>query len=144
MMMMNPRTAVTAAVVLMGAIATERIAPAQQPAQVVLSGTWELKADDGRSGVIVLRPDGTLTASSSSGDVALPDYHGHWFILANNGVRYHLEFAKERGEAAAYQVTLLLTCSDAFTVVETIKGGVPIRDQQRFVRVAPFAAGPGR
>jgi hypothetical protein len=115
--------------------------PAPLSPQARLEGVWELKADDGRTGRMTLRVDGTITASSASGDSKLPDYNGRWFLLAADGDLYSLEFAKEQGEPGAYRVKLVMTCWDAFTLVETVKGGVPIRDQQRFVRLVPSEPG---
>jgi hypothetical protein len=111
--------------------------PPFRPARDRLVGVWELKADDGRTGRLTLRADGTLTAASTAGESELPDYNGRWSLLAADGDRYRLEVAHEQGAADADRVTLLLTSSDAFTLVETVKGGTPIRDQQRFVRVPP-------
>jgi hypothetical protein len=106
-----------------------------------LAGAWELRADDGRTGRLILRADGTLTASSTTGDSPLADYNGKWFLLDEDGDRYVLEFSRERGGLDGYKVTLLLTNPDAFTLIETVKGGLPIRDFQRFVRAAgPSAA----
>jgi hypothetical protein len=105
-----------------------------------LFGVWELRADDGRSGRLLLRPDGTLTASSTAGDSPLPDYNGKWFLLDEDGDRYVIEFGREHGAFDGYKVTLVLTNPDAFTLVETVKGTSPIRDYQRFVRAT--AGGP--
>jgi hypothetical protein len=102
-----------------------------------LYGAWDLRADDGRTGRLVLRPDGTLTASSTAGDSPLPDYSGNWYLLEEDGDRYVLEFGRERGGLDGYKVTLEVTCPDAFTLTETVKGGVPLKDYQRFVRATP-------
>ena len=48
-----------------------------------------------------------------------------------------LEFGRERGGLDGYKVTLEVTCPDAFTLTETVKGGVPLKDYQRFVRATP-------
>jgi hypothetical protein len=107
-----------------------------------LSGVWELRADDGRVGRLILSPDGRLAASSTAGDRPLPDYEGHWYLLEEAGNRFVLEFGRERGGIDSYRVTWLFNCRDAFTLVETIKGGVAIRDQHRFIRVARTVAKP--
>src|SRR4051812_7593174 len=106
---------------------------APKPPRVV--GVWELKADDSRTGTLTLRPRGTLTASSSTGDLSLPDYNGNWYLLDEDGDKFVLEFARERGGLDGYKVTLVLTSPEAFTLVETVKSGQTIRDAQRFVRV---------
>jgi hypothetical protein len=110
--------------------------PAGPAARLV--GVWELKADDGRSGTLTIRGDGTLTAASAAGESPLPEYHGRWAVLAADGDRYRLEFARGPAAADAYQVTLVLTSADAFTLVETVRGGTRVRDAQRFVRAAPI------
>jgi hypothetical protein len=110
--------------------------PPKESAADRLAGVWELRADDGRSGRLILSPDGGLAASSTAGDVPLPDYAGHWYLLDEAGNRLVLEFGHEKGRADSYQVTLLLTCPDAFTLVETLKNGWPSREQHRFVRTA--------
>jgi acetyl esterase len=109
--------------------------PAKEPKPPPFVGTWELKADDERSGRLTLRADGTLTASSASGDSELPDYNGRWYVVEEKGNRIKFEFGHERNDPNAYKVTIELDNSNAFTLIETVKGGVPIRDKQRFVRV---------
>jgi hypothetical protein len=116
-----------------------------KPRPKKLAGVWELRADDSRTGRLVLRPDGTLTASSTSGDLSLPDYNGNWYLLDEDGDKFVLEFARERGGLDGYKVTLLMTNPEAFTLVETVKGGATVRDYQRFVRAtatAPAAKAP--
>lgn len=108
----------------------------KEPANVRLSGVWELRADDGRSGRLILSPEGGLAASSTAGDNPLPDYEGHWYLLDEAGDRFELEFGRKRGSPDAYRVTLVLTCRDAFTLVETVKGGVRHLEQNRFVLVS--------
>jgi hypothetical protein len=66
----------------------------------------------------------------------LDDYVGKWLLLAEDGNRYSLEFGKEIGDLNSYRVTIVLTCRDAFTLVETFKNGVSFREQHRFVRVS--------
>jgi hypothetical protein len=112
----------------------------EKPRPKRLMGAWDLRADDGRTGRLVLRPDGTLTASSSSGDSPLPDYTGSWYLLAEDGDKYVLEFSKVYGGLDGYRVSLWMTSADAFTLIETVKGGTPMKDYQRFVRAAPAKA----
>jgi hypothetical protein len=85
-----------------------------------LSGAWELRSDDGRAGCLFLAEDGRLAASSSIGENPLPDYEGRWSLLDESGGRFKLEFGKEKASLDSYQVTLLMTSPDAFTLVETI------------------------
>jgi hypothetical protein len=101
-----------------------------------LSGIWELRADDGRSGRLILRLDGTLTASSGMGGNQFPDYQGRWYLLEEEGDRFLLEFGQRRGGPGSYNVKITLTCRDAFTVVETIVNRVTLREQNRFVRIS--------
>jgi hypothetical protein len=61
-------------------------------------------------------------------------------LLDEDGDRYVLEFSRERGGLDGYKVTLVLTSPDAFTLIETVKSGLPIRDHQRFVRAAGTSA----
>jgi hypothetical protein len=119
---------------------TADLAPKERPKR--LTGAWELRSDDGRSGRLVLRPDGTLIASSTGpGDSALPDYTGKWFLLKKDGSRYELEFGQERGGVDGYRVTLLLApTQEAFTLAETVKSGIATRVMERFVRVAAAPA----
>jgi hypothetical protein len=112
-----------------------------KPRPKALFGAWELRADDGRNGRLILRPDGTLTASSTSGDSPLPDYTGGWYLLAQEGDVYVIEFGREHGGLDGYRVKLMMTGPDAFTLIETVKGMTPIKDNQRFVRAAA-ARGP--
>src|SRR4029079_12616793 len=81
-------------------------------------------------------------ASATAGDSPLPDYSGNWYLLEEDGDRYVLEFGREPGGLDGYKVTLEVTCPDAFTLTETVKGGVPLKDYQRFVRATP-ARSPG-
>jgi hypothetical protein len=110
--------------------------PPKESAADRLAGVWELRADDGRSGRLILSPEGDLAASSTAGDRRLPDYAGHWYLLDETGNRFVLEFGREKGRADSYRVALVLTCPDALTLVETIKNGSPTREQHRFVRTA--------
>ncbi len=80
-----------------------------------------------------------MTASSAAGDSELPDYHGKWFIHNLSGDRFQLEFGKEYGDPNGYLVTVVVTNPNAFSLVETVKGGVALRDAQRFVRVVARA-----
>jgi hypothetical protein len=109
-------------------------APPADPA-TRLVGVWELKADDGRSGTRTLRPDRSLTAASTAGGSSLPDYHGRWAVVTVDGDRFTVEFDKPGENLSSYTVTLVFTCPDAFTLIETKKGGSTIRDSQRFARV---------
>jgi hypothetical protein len=114
----------------------------KESAAARLAGVWELRSDDGRSGRLILNPDGRLAAASTASDRPLPDYEGHWFLLDEAGNRFVLEFGRKKGGLDSYQVTLVLTCPDAFTLVETIKNGVPTWDQHRFVRTAQSVPNP--
>lgn len=107
-----------------------------------LSGVWELRADDGRTGQLILSLDGRLAAASSSGGNRLPDYEGQWSLIGEDGNRFTLEFGKSLGSPDSYRVSLVLTCRDAFTLLETIKNRTAIREQHRFVRVARVAPKP--
>jgi hypothetical protein len=121
------------------AIPTEKeLAPKPLPARLI--GVWELKSDDGRSGRLRLGPDGLLGASSTTGDSPLPDYEGHWYLYEEKGDLYVLEFGREHRGFQSFKVTVVLTCPDAFTLVQTIKGGLPTSDQHRFVRTGPALA----
>jgi hypothetical protein len=104
-----------------------------RPAELI--GNWELRADDGRGGIIRLDPDGTLLATSVSWSERVPDYNGHWFVLKHDGDWYLLEFGSVHRGPDSYRVRIQLTGPDAFTLIETVKGGTPIRDGHRFVRV---------
>ena len=98
-----------------------------------LAGVWELRSDDGLSGSLVLGQDGAR--SSSSADASkIPDFQGRWNLDSVDGNRYVLEFGPETRGLDSYKVTIELTSPDAFTLVETIRSGVPIREQRRFVR----------
>jgi hypothetical protein len=117
-------------------VPTEKaLAPKRRPAR--LAGVWELRADDGRTGRLILSPDGRLAASSTAGNSPLPDYEGHWYLLEESGDRFVLEFGREHRGFDSYKVTLLLTDPDAFTLTETLKGGVPTREKHRFIRTGP-------
>jgi hypothetical protein len=107
-----------------------------------LSGVWELRADDGRTGQLILNPNGRLAAASSSGSNRMPDYEGQWSLIREDDNRFVLEFGKAPGSPDSYRVTLVLTCRDAFTLLETIKNGTAIREQHRFIRVARVAPKP--
>jgi hypothetical protein len=96
---------------------------------------WELRHDDFRSGGLILRPDGSLTATSKEqGRAPFPDYHGVWSLVSEDGPQYLLEFGSGPASADTYRVSLVLTCREAFTLVETERGGVRVRDQVRFIR----------
>jgi hypothetical protein len=116
-----------------------------KPRPPELDGVWELRSDDGRSGRLVLHSDGTLVAASASDESPLRDYEGHWFLAESAGDRYVLEFGQEYHGLDSYKVTVVLTCPDAFTLVQTVKGGIPLREAHRFVRTGPASsAGPKR
>jgi hypothetical protein len=118
------------------AVPTEKdLAPKPLPARLL--GVWELRSDDGRSGRLVLGPNGHLAASSTAGESPLPDYEGNWYLFEEKGDRFVLEFAREHRGFDGYKVTVLLTTPDAFTLVETLKGGVPTHEKHRFVRTGP-------
>jgi hypothetical protein len=123
----------------LAAVPSEKdLMPKPRPAR--LAGMWELRSDDGRSGRLILSPDGRLAASSTAGDSPLPDYEGQWFLYEENGDRYVLEFGREHRGFDGYKVTVLLTSPDALTLVETIKNGVPTRERHRFIRIGPAPA----
>jgi hypothetical protein len=105
------------------------------PRTAELFGNWELRADDGRGGIIRLDPDGSLLATSVSWSDRVPDYNGHWFVLDHDGDRYLLEFGSVHRGPDSYRVRIQLTGPDAFTLIETVKSGTPIRDGHRFVRL---------
>ncbi len=120
---------------------------APKPVPAALVGTWELRADDGRTGKLVLSADGRLAAISVAGDSPtpegdnpLPDYEGHWYLIKQTGDRYVLEFGREHRGRQTYKVTVQLTDPDAFTLVETLKAGVPTGEKHRFIRIAPAPA----
>jgi hypothetical protein len=101
-----------------------------------LFGSWQLRSDDGRAGYLILAPEGVLVAASNSWDTgSLPEFEGHWYLIKESGNRFVLEFGSEWRSLDSYQVTVELTCPDAFTLLETIKGGVTTHDQHRFVRM---------
>jgi hypothetical protein len=112
-----------------------QLAPKPWPKQLI--GVWDLRSDDGRTGQLILRPDGTLIATSVAGSSPLADYEGHWYLVKEDGNQFILEFGSERYSLDGYRVKLLLTNANAFTLVETIKGGVSIREVHRFVRTGP-------
>jgi hypothetical protein len=114
--------------------------PAPKPLPAQLTGVWELRSDDGLSGSLVLGQDGALGASSSADATKIPDFQGHWNLDSVDGNRYVLEFGPETRGLDSYKVTVELTSPDAFTLVETIRSGVPIREQRRFVRIGPVPA----
>jgi hypothetical protein len=117
----------------------------EKPRPSELFGIWELRSDDGRAGKLVLHPDGSLVAATVAEESPLPDYEGRWFLAAASGNQYVLEFGTDHHALDSYKVTIELTSPEAFTLVQTVKGGVPIQESHRFVRTGPAAAvGPKR
>lgn len=108
-----------------------------QPLPARLLGAWELRSDDGRVGRLVFRPDGSMSASSTVFENPMADYNGAWFVHEADGDRYVLEFGKERGGTSGFRVTVIVNNVDAFTLLETVRNGLPATDQQRFVRLRP-------
>jgi len=112
-------------------------APTSKPRPARLLGAWELRSDDGRVGRLVFRQDGSMSASSSVFDSPMADYSGGWFVHEADGDRYVLEFGKEQGGTSGFRVTVIVNNVDAFTLLETVRNGLPATDQQRFVRLRP-------
>jgi len=113
-----------------------KTADKESEARALLCGTWQLSADDGRAGSLRLDPDGSLHAESTRYSERAPDYKGHWYLLDVTEKQFTLEFGSAPGSPDSYQVTLLFTCPDAFTLVQTCKGQDIRTEQQRFVRLA--------
>jgi hypothetical protein len=127
------------AVVILAAIASAapiKPGPKETPQQR-LAGTWQLKSDDGRTGALILHEEGRLIATASD-DNELPPFEGKWSLISENGDIYVLEFGPGGAdEQSNYRVTIVLTCPNAFTLTETIKNGVPLRESHRFARIGP-------
>src|SRR2546427_4913843 len=109
---MPPRFAIfPAAVLILAAAAPADPPPVDPPVKAdpkaLLSGVWELRADDGRTARLVLRPDGTMIASS--GDGTLPDFRGVWSLVTESGNRYTFECGREGRPLDNYRVTVVLT-----------------------------------
>jgi hypothetical protein len=118
-----------------------------KPLPPQLFGTWDLRSDDERSGQLILRPDGTLTATSMSGNIAAADTEGHWYMVSQSGSRFALDFAPHVRSLAGYRVMLDMPGPDAFTLVETLMRGVALPEGSRFIRVGPplpAKAAPGK
>jgi len=117
--------------------AAEQPAP---PRPAGLMGAWELRSDDGRYGRLVFRPDGSMTASSSFDNSPVSTYEGNWFVRQADGHLFEIDFDQERGGTEGYRVKIILNSADAFTIVESVRRGLPTYDQQRFVRLSPSKA----
>jgi hypothetical protein len=113
---------------------------APKPLPTQLAGQWELRSDDGRSGMLTLSPDGRLAAASSAGEKDLPNYEGQWALISQDGNQYVLEFGKSVRGLESYRVKVELTQPNAFTLLETIKNGVRLRETHRFIRTGPAPA----
>ena len=134
---------IVAILVAFGATVADAAEPAaNDDARSALAGVWELRNDDFRSGKIILRPDGGLIASSDLEEVRDRDFHGAWTLVSQRGSKYVLEFGSAPGALGSSRVTLVLTCRDAFTIVEVQENAVRIPEQQRFVRTGPAPPTP--
>src|SRR5204863_10170879 len=112
--------------------------PAERPAKPLpsrLVGTWELRADDGRTGSMEFRPDGTMSVSTTIFDFKPLQYEGDWSLVGEDGDRLVIELGVKEDIFGRFRFTMVVNPepdNDALTILETAQHGSIQRDPQRF------------
>jgi hypothetical protein len=110
-----------------------------------LVGVWESRADDGSHSSFDFRADGTALAAPA-GDAGEPGpaVSGRWAVIQWSGNEYVLDFGPDFDLPMNHRFTIRVggPDADAFTLVDTLHGGVGRTDELRFVRRRAPAAPP--
>src|SRR5439155_27338087 len=99
-----------------------------------LLGVWELRADDGRTGWMEFRADGTADfVAAFGGEEVIPE-HVRWALVAEDGDALTIEMGDQPGAPGQYRLRMVLTSPDALTIVWKIRHGFEQETANRFIR----------